>query len=55
MINQIMFVDFKAINIFWRKCFVTKRASHLESLLFSQTIIAWTAIFEQSWDGPKLV
>jgi len=23
MINQIMFIDFKAINIFWRQCFVT--------------------------------
>jgi len=35
MINQIMLIDFKAINIFWRKCFVTKWASHPESLLFS--------------------
>ena len=34
MINQIMFIDFKAMKLFWRKCFVTKWASHLESLLF---------------------
>ena len=34
MINQIMFIEFKAMKLFWRKCFVTKWASHLESLLF---------------------
>jgi len=38
-----VFTVFKAINIFWRKCFCHKWTPHLKSLLFSQTIKTWTA------------
>jgi len=47
VINQIMFIDFKAINTL-TTVLCHKWAPHLKSLLFSQTTKTWTTIFGQS-------